>query len=363
MIYLFTFVVVTVILALAPRRRPPGEVGWSARLPPISAGWLLPALIVTAVVGLRQHTGTDYARYLDHFAFIRDGVGPLFREPAYTAGAALVAQLGGSAELYLLLLAAVTNLVLFHVIRREGGDYAALFAAGVFGLGLVLIQVNLVRQAVAVALVALAMTRIWRGGLVSYTGLIVLAAGFHYSALLFYPLYWLTRLPVGLFHVHVLCLLALLAFFFPGTLIAALETLEYGLPGPASVVAATIAERGPQINSGIGVLLTFVVGYVGLCLFHQSGRPATLRERAVSNLALLALVLDAALANLFLLQRLSIYLMPFMALLFVLLAERYREPTGRRLLISGVLTAFAARFAWDVVTGTHGAVPWSSLLH
>ncbi len=62
------------------------------------------------------------------------------------------------------------------------------------------------------------------------------------------------------------------------------------------------------------------------------------------------------------LHRLSDYLVVFIALLFVHLAERSHEPTGRRVLVTGVVTAFAVRYSWDLASGTHGALPYATLL-
>ncbi|MCG5526248.1 EpsG family protein [Ectothiorhodospira haloalkaliphila] len=370
MIYILLLLALMASAAIAPASvryagepsMPPGAKDLADQLMRFALICLIPAALVTLVVGLRDGVGTDFYRYVAHFEIIRDGADIFFREPGYTLLARVAAHFQDGQVVFFMLCAAVTNAFLFYAIYRNGYPCPALVIALLFALGAILMQTNQVRHAMAMAVLFLGLSCIWKGQFVRYSLLVGLAASFHYTALIFYPLYWLARIRLPFFYMTVLCGLSLVLLFSYPVLMSALEVAAPMLPPQYAHYLQEMAHRGPALTSGLGILLIFMGGYVALFLLHHIGPPLSVRERVIANLTLLGLLMHTALANVWALNRLSDYLIMFLGVLMALVVAREDSPPARAVLFLGFLSWGVLLFFVALLGGSHGAIPYRNVL-
>ena len=367
MIYLLLSVAVLLSVGLHELRLRPADVSAQPRKPDFDAVGIMlvvviPTLLCALVIGLRQDTGTDYPRYINHFERIAEGANLFYEEPLYVLVVRLAQSVFDHPAAPFMALALITNGFIFWGIYRLKEASPFLIAAALFGTGLILLQTNLVRQSAAIAIFFCAAQLIWRGGFVRYTAMILLAAGFHYSVLILYPLYWVSRLSFSLAQATIVAMFSILLFAFSEVIYSLAAEYQPFIPFGYGEYIDIIAEQGGVVDTGVGILALFATSYL---IIYSAYRylPVMTREQKIKvNLVLFYLVLNTALGNISVLNRLSEYLALFLGVGFSLVAAQPRYATERSLFILVALIIFMVNFGWSLVTQNQGATPYNSIL-
>jgi hypothetical protein len=323
---------------------------------------VIPTLLCSLVIGLRHDTGTDYGRYIEHFNAIADGAGFFYREPGYVLMVRIVQSITESSAAVFFSLALITNAFIFCGIGRLRNLSPVLIAAGFFGTEAILLQVNLVRQAAAIGIFFYAAQFIHARALLRYTLLVLLAASFHYSAVILYPLYWLARLPISFAAFNVLAAISLVVFFVPDVIRMTFAAFQSLIPAGYSGYVSEVIEAENSTNTGVGVLGLFATSYFILYSAYRYIPKFTDEQRASVNLLLFYLVLDTGLSNIAVIGRLSEYLALFLGVGCSIVASKLMRPIDRSLIALIALTVFMVNFGWSLITSNQGATPYRSVL-
>lgn len=177
---------------------------------------------LTLFSGLRSDVGIDYESYLAFFYGLKEGV---LHEPGSALLMELLSRIGGTEHLYFLIMAAVTEFFVYKIFMRETRFFWLLvimyYCVSIFYFA----SFNAVRNFAAIAImiwaVKYAENQDWKK-----LFLISLITGFtfHYSALIFIPLYFYLRTHLSIKQV---LLISILVFFFGSLILLLLEYTPY----------------------------------------------------------------------------------------------------------------------------------------
>ncbi|MCK0470087.1 EpsG family protein [Halalkalibacter sp. APA_J-10(15)] len=154
---------------------------------------LLAIFIPSFFFAVRYGIGTDYYSYIRNYELIRSG-NETRMEWGYEYLNKIVASLGGDIEIVFFIIGLLMMLFIYLTLK----NYCHVISPGigmfVFMLLYYQMSFNTVRQAVTMAIVLYSIRFIKDRKLIKFTLLIVLASGFHNSALLFLPIYFIYAL-------------------------------------------------------------------------------------------------------------------------------------------------------------------------
>ncbi|WP_231373037.1 EpsG family protein [Thioalkalivibrio sp. AKL10] len=325
------------------------------------------ALAVLAVAPLvlllavRRDVGNDYANYVWMFEWVRAGHELHWIEPLYSLLNQLAAPFGPPGVILVFAVSAVlAALPLFYRVFRSS-PIPWLGVLILFGLAFPFFMTNAVRSAIAIGIVMLALPAIWQRQLLFWTFGVSVAAGFHLTALIVWPLYWLLHLAwprvlvlVGLAGAVVLSTSRDAALGF-------LQWMSAVLPFQYAHYPGWVVERLDAYEFGLGYLI--YLGLAGLVLLMWE-RVAT-EGRAVvvfRNTAILGLLLTIALYQFWAVNRLALYFMPALAVLLPWVIACFATRLERIGWTVGFVALFGAMFARGLWVGAHQAVPYQWVL-
>lgn len=154
---------------------------------PVWLLWSFAFLSIVLFVGLRHHVGMDWNNYLRMISDVENARDLAIllgtTEPLYAVLLAFSAWTGGGMYTANFISAAVTIFGVMYFARRTPEPWLALLAA--FPFLIVVIAMSANRQALAVGIIMFAVARWTDLGAVARALIIILAAQFHTSALLF----------------------------------------------------------------------------------------------------------------------------------------------------------------------------------
>lgn len=330
--------------------------------------WPSAALLVAVVMGSRVDTGVDYPNYVLHFRLIGEDFGVFFREPIYTLTARAIHGLGGGVHAFLFVLALVTNLALFMAIPRLRPSYPFLVVLGLFGADFILAQTNAVRQMVAIGVIFASLPLIAERRLWGYTASVALAAGFHYMAVVVYPLYWFAHRSPSFPLLAILLGLSLpMMVLGPAYYPALLELLDPAaslLPERYQLHLERILAQGTATASGLGTLGLWAIGSASLVWLQVASglRGFTPGERVAVNTGVLAIALNTMLAPIPVVGRLADFFLLGLPLLASVAVASTPHRTERMLVYALFALAFVTLFGYGILSGSHGAYPYDSLI-
>ena len=150
--------------------------------------WLLLNTFVL-FFGLRGNVGIDHSNYQSFYQHLLEG-DTKFYEPAFTAIALLLNTLHLPYQCFVFLCACIINLLLFRFLRQHDVNFP--LALGIFwAMSGVINQVDFVRSTISMMLFVNALPYIVARNARRYYAIVGVAFLFHYSALLYFPLYFL----------------------------------------------------------------------------------------------------------------------------------------------------------------------------
>jgi hypothetical protein len=162
-------------------------------------------LVVLASVPLiilhafRKDVGTDYASYVKIYDAFRAGASVWSYVPLYSALNIAATPLGGSGILVVFGVSAALSIIPIVWRIFYSSKLPSLSLIALFGMAYPFLQTNAVRSVIAIAILFGLLPAVWRGRPWTWFLGGVIAVGFHYTALLILPFYWVLRWNVNVF--------------------------------------------------------------------------------------------------------------------------------------------------------------------
>ncbi|WP_244270824.1 EpsG family protein [Thioalkalivibrio sp. ALJ1] len=312
------------------------------------------------LLAVRRDVGNDYANYVWMFEWALAGHELTWIEPLYSFLNRLAAPLGPSGMVLVFAVSAVlAALPLFYRVFRSS-PMPWLGVLILFGLAVPFFMTNAVRSAIAIGIVMLALPAIWQRQLLFWTFGVSVAAGFHLTALIVWPLYWLLHLAWPR--------LLVLAGLAGAVVLSTSRDAALGLLHWMSVILpfyahypGRVVERLDAYEFGLGYLI--YLGLVGLVLLMwervaREGRAVVVFR----NTAILGLLLTIALYQFWAVNRLALYFMPVLAMLLPWVIACFATRLARIGWTVGFVALFGAMFARGLWVGAHQAMPYQWVL-
>lgn len=331
--------------------------GWPLldRYPKYKRAYLLAAgAACWLLASLRYVTGYDYRSYESFFQTASAGGLPLLvrrggREFAYYLLNLAVASLGGDYRAFLFVFHfLLIGLVFVWIDRYSPSPWMSVYLF--LTLQYFAMNMNLLRQAFAAAVILWTYPFLKSRRLIPYCGVVVLAACFHQSALIMLPFYFLLNLRVSKVHYGLAALLM-------GAVYWAVDPLMRFITSFLHKYESYFGSRYWQSNTWIYLLFPLGCFLFVLPLLRRTARDPSLPPVLV-NSVYYSLLIQLLITRHFILERLSIY-----AAIFSLAAlpEAALTPDGKcsskartSILIAGGL----AYFLFAASQNFHGVYPF-----
>lgn len=296
--------------------------------------WVFSFLILFLFSALRYNFGPDYMSYYDIFNSIQDGI------PSWGQSDVLFKQINLWIPNFFLLLALLSffyTLTIGNLLRRnlEVKDYWFSFLILLINPYLFLVHQSSIRQTISICIVILSINFLVKRDLIKYTLLILIATGFHASAIIVFPVYFLLneKKLVNRTKIVIIGVLAVL-LFTPVFDIVAYKILGY-LPANYTFYF----EQGLQ-NTTRATILSSV--YFFVVLFNINKLQG--REMIYGKLSLIATILSILAMRLSMLTRVGMYFDIFLIVTLPHIFSKIKSRTNRFLLFLLLLTIYILRY-------------------
>lgn len=146
-------------------------------------------LILILFVGLRYQVGNDYAEYYIHHSLIQQGVTNYF-EPLFT----LLNYITPTPYLMFFVSALISFVFLYLAFKYFSPNNGILLLTLYFGIYLIIFDIHIIRQGIAIAIVLYSWKFAVENKMIKFFSLVIIAIGFHSSAVVSLPVYFLTKI-------------------------------------------------------------------------------------------------------------------------------------------------------------------------
>nr|WP_246386291.1 EpsG family protein [Halomonas campaniensis] len=317
-------------------------------------------LPLIALHAFRENVGTDYNAYVWIYESFIDGASIFWFEPLYSLLNILANFLGGGVVLVFGVAALLSTLPIYvRIFRISHLPWLSFFI--LFGMSYPFFQTNGVRSAFAIALIFYATPFIWRKKLLPWILYVFLSAGFHYTAFIMIPFYWLLRLRLN---VVFACFAFALAVLFSTNKAFSVYFLEF-----SSTILPSVYSHYPDRILGMLNDFKFGFGYgwylisaIFVLFFWE--RLSRLCESAVviRNSYFIGLLIMIAFYHFFAAGRLAWFFW-ISGILFWPLAASQLSGWNRAMLVSFIALMHFILFFYAMYVGSHDATPYNSIFH
>jgi hypothetical protein len=145
-------------------------------------------LLLILFVGLRYQVGNDYAEYYMHHSLIKQGVTNYF-EPLFT----LLNYISPNPYLMFFISSVISFVFLYLAFRYFAPNNGILLFTLYFGIYLIIFDIHIIRQGIAIAMVLYSWKFAVENKMIKFLLLVLIAMGFHSSAVVVLPVYLLTK--------------------------------------------------------------------------------------------------------------------------------------------------------------------------
>ena len=315
------------------------------------------ALIFSFIYGVRLDVGTDFNSYQSIFERTFSN-NPAKVEPLYEIISKffIVTGLGFHG-----LMAFMAFLVFFPLFLRLTTitRLAWLGFIIVIGSGFLFQATNHVRFIVVSAFLFFSYDFIVKKNLKIWTLMIALASGFHYTAILYYPLYWVVRRRINPLIWLSLLIIGSLVFFIKEFAIYLIFASELLLPQgfyanyPSGYALKAMEHQDLGFGGFLYMGLFVLVFY--LTVFFKRDQ----EFHVYANLSMLGLFLALALYYFGSIQRLAGPLILAMAFFVPLAISGFKKGISRDLVILNFFVLYAGLFLLAIWGGSHNALPYN----
>ncbi len=224
--------------------------------------YFLSFLVVWLSAGLRYNVGTDYPNYVYIFEHLSEyQIGIL--EPWYYLLNLVIAELGLSVQWVFI----VTSFIITLSIYVTATNYHRGWFILCFILVFYFPSLNLVRQITALSIMVYGVHYLLQGKDRIFFLSLIAAIGFHYSVLLFLPLFFLRNIKVSPIILNILFVFTVVLLLEVNIIAFIFENSWFGNTKYATYVGSQFSKES-ELRSGLGVILQ-VIMYVLFLLFFR----------------------------------------------------------------------------------------------
>ncbi|UJL45811.1 EpsG family protein [Virgibacillus sp. NKC19-16] len=222
---------------------------------------ILAILTPSLFAGLRYGIGTDYSNYLEGFFEINSPIFDVDTEYLFLGINKIVGYLGLDFQFVLFITSFITTLFIYLALKRYKASLNIGIGMFVYMMMYYQISFNAIQQIAAMAILLFSIHYINERKFIKFTLLVVIAVGFHETAILFYPLYFLhflygtskhTLLKVLSFSGLIVLMINFSAVLFP--IASSIDSLSY--------YANSYLDSDREFELGLGILfrtLPFII--------------------------------------------------------------------------------------------------------
>jgi hypothetical protein len=304
----------------------------------ISFLWLLAALALMVIIGLRWETGGDWGNYdrMVQSALWSDNRFGLLGDPGFRAITRLAAQSPYGMLVVTMISGVVVSAGLVRFCLAQPRPWLCLAVAMPYFV--VVMGMGYIRQGMAVSLLLLALIAVQQGSVVRFVGWVLAASMFHSTALIF--------LPLALFmaRVHPFARLLLL--------IGAALVLSLSATGERTGLLLTNYVDQEMTSSGAVVRLVMTALPGAILLYWRDRFDLAPSERWIwmmlSGGGLVALALVLVFPTSTAIDRIGLYLLPVQLFVYARLPDALagNDRTARVLATAVIVLYAAALFVW-----------------
>lgn len=331
-------------------------------------GYLMPILVVSIIFGGRYETGTDWSNYKDYFDEISkyhiEGVLYGSLEPLYVLLNKVIASIGFGSSSFFAIIAAFQFTVVYILFKEDKALLPlAIFFYTVANLSL---NMNIVRQALAISIVLLASSYVsgrWR--IIKRAALVVVAIGFHYSALICAPIIFIdskvfkhldrSRLIVVLYFLSII-----LAGIIRQYLSGLVQMIEFGSKYDQN---ASNLDQVMDVSTGYGLFAKHILNLTMVLLWT---RVRSFVSKSVYFNAYRISVIGVLLFNIFgisvYLSRMALYYSQFQFVVWTVICYNVfcnKSLRNYSLLGYGIIVIYLMMFAVGIYHGDGGISPYN----
>jgi len=270
--------------------------------------------LLTVFLAIRFKVGNDYEEYFTGFLEIsRGNVDRL--EGYYEPGFILFYQVFDNPRLFFAILILISFFCLYKVFCFFGRNHIFVSILLYFSLFLIVYNIHLVRQGVAISIVAYSFIYLYQKKYIYYVLFVLLAANFHKSALIVLPFTFLTMIRFSKNQRYVILLISLVIFVVITFFREQVFYVLYQIP-----VTRRFAEvyNNMEYSSSYGLSLGLLFD-IFLFIFVNSRHNLSLKQRFLLNIFMCAVFINIAFNAYSVALRLGYYFRFSSVFMFILL--------------------------------------------
>lgn len=330
--------------------------------------YLLPTIIFTFALGLRYDVGVDYLSYESIYKGQSDNlVDNLNLEPIYALISFILSQL--HAPYYAI--TCIVSFISFIFFFKSFKNYSYLRNWGflfLFITGTLFIYLNLQRQAVAFFIFLYAIQYIQKQSFFKYAFWILIAMGFHFSAAILFPLYF-----IGKIKKYILDKLSvqLSLYFFIFILRSKLEILLIQIiflfaPSRYAGYGNRLLNWRIGTGSGLALLLSHTLDLLNIILFYiiNAQNPNEKNKLlTIQRIWFIGVYLELIFETNMVLSRIAIYMTSLKIILLAYICHHisntWKSQNGIVVILTFFLIVFyVIYFIFSIKNGVHACSPY-----
>lgn len=262
--------------------------------------------------------------------------------------------MGGGAAYLTFFYALLTCSFIFYTTYRHSVSLPISVAYFFTGIGLFFFMHNVMRQALAIAIIFYSISFITNKNLLKFVATTTLAVLVHASAVFFIPFYFLARLPIKSFILVVAWLLSLPFIFIPSLIVSIIKSLSFIVPNQYVhyLTAQEMYEKGGI--SGIGLVLMLKQGMFFLVWLAYREDLQLTHSRVIYLLAMYAVILGNIVLGLGLIGRFNEYLFIFMLLALPMAIKSLIKQSQQHFVLFSAWLMLTVIFIQNLFAGSQG---------
>lgn len=323
--------------------------------------WGFFAIAVILIIGLRYQVGTDYGTYAEFYERFQAGRNVSAVEWGYATLNRLSVLLGFEFWFVMLLSAALTNFIVLKYLSEES-QYLWLSVLILFGIGFFFRQMNQVRQVAALSLTFYSTRYIIQHRFVPFFAVCLLATGFHVTAVVMLPMYWLARVRWSQILLGIVGFVGIIAFITPLGDWLMESTLPFITPAAYSHYVTRVLTSEGYVDSGTRIIFESVVFIpLGVWLLRRYRNDE--RMMVYLNLLVFGFISQAFLAPYWAAHRVPVYFLIYQAIVIPEVLRTISLPNRDKVFIGIFIVAYFLTFVLMSISGnSHRILPYQSLL-
>lgn len=340
-----------------------------ARIEDRDIGWFPVSVICLAFIAsiplmyllaFRHEVGTDYAAYVRIYEAILEGAAELRYEPLYVLLNQAMTPLGdwGIVLVFGWAAAISTVPVIWRVMHSSNVPWLSVVV--LFGMTYPFLSTNVVRFVIAVAVMFFLLPTVWHKKPKVWIVGSILSAGFHYTALLMLPFYWILRRNWSIVTACVLLLLAGLLSSQKNISLLFLEIVQPAMPQTYAHYPGLIKERLEVFSFGLGYVWYTLSAIIVLGFWGRVGQLG-MAERVIRNAFFIGILIMISTYQFWAVNRIGWYFWISGSLYWPIFTYRVIG-NSNILFMCSVASVHIVLFVHALIIGSHDAVPYKSLV-